>query len=281
MPPAVTACLRCDKLPHLWCPGCGNGIIIGALIRAIQKLGLAKDEVVVVTGIGCSARSAGYLDFNTVQTTHGRALAFALGIKITKPKLTVIVLTGDGDGCGIGGNHLIHCARRNINLTTVLFNNYIYGMTGGQYSPLTPPGKRATTAPYGTVEPTFDLCELVVAAGATYVARSTTYHVTSLSHHLEKAIAHEGFSFVEVLTACPVGFGRRNEWRTPVDMLRWQREVAVPIGQARKMDPAQREGKVVIGEFVNVRRPEYIAEYARMAARVAGSREENDHGAKT
>ncbi|MCE5196042.1 MAG: thiamine pyrophosphate-dependent enzyme, partial [Negativicutes bacterium] len=168
--------LREDKMPHIWCPGCGNGIVMQQVLRAIEELGLDVDKIVLVSGIGCSSRATGYLDFNTLHTTHGRALAFATGVKYANPELTVIVLTGDGDCTAIGGNHLIHACRRNIDLTTVVFNNSIYGMTSGQFSPMTPTGSYATTAPYGNIDRNFDLCKLGQAAGATYVARSTTYH---------------------------------------------------------------------------------------------------------
>ena len=171
---------RPGRLPHIWCPGCGNGIILGSIAKAIDKLGLDQDTTSIVSGIGCSSRSSGYLDFNTVHTAHGRALTFATGIKLAKPDLNVIVCTGDGDATAIGGNHFIHAARRNIDLTVILFNNNIYGMTGGQYSPMTPPNSKATTAPYGTIEPAFDIVGLAKGAGATFVARTTTYHVQQM-----------------------------------------------------------------------------------------------------
>src|SRR5665647_113581 len=173
--------LRTEKLPHIWCPGCGNGIVLGAMVRAFDKLGCDQNNTVIVSGIGCSSRAAGYMDFNTLHTTHGRALAFATGIKLARPEITVFVIMGDGDSSSIGGNHLIHAARRNIDLTAIVFNNSIYGMTGGQYSPLTPTGSRATTAPYSTIERPFDLPDLARAAGATYVARSTSYHAAMLT----------------------------------------------------------------------------------------------------
>ena len=158
---------RPGRLPHIWCPGCGNGVVTGTIVKAVAKLDLDKDKVAVISGIGCSSRASGYLDFNTVHSAHGRALPVATGVKLADPGLTVIVVTGDGDATAIGGNHLIHAARRNIDMTVVLYNNSIYGMTGGQYSPLTPTGSKATTAPYATIEQDFNVAELVKAAGAT------------------------------------------------------------------------------------------------------------------
>mgnify|MGYP000736299974 CR=1 FL=1 len=199
---------RPGRLPHLWCPGCGNGVVLSAMVEAIDRMGLTKDEVAVISGIGCSSRASGYVDFNTANTLHGRALPIASGLKMVRPEMTVVVVSGDGDCAAIGGNHLIHAARRNIDLTLVVFNNSIYGMTGGQYSPLTPAGSRATTAPYLTVEPTFDLLDLARAAGATFTALATTYHAPLLGKVIEQGIRHKGFSIIEAVTACPTNFGR-------------------------------------------------------------------------
>ena len=165
--------LRQTALPHIWCPGCGHGILLASILRAIDAQGLDQDKTVIVSGIGCSSRASGYMDFNTVHTAHGRALPFATGIKMANPELNVIVITGDGDATAIGGNHFIHAARRNIDLTTIIFDNNIYGMTGGQSSPLTPQSCRSTTAPFGHIERSFDIAKLSIAAGATYVARGT------------------------------------------------------------------------------------------------------------
>jgi 2-oxoglutarate ferredoxin oxidoreductase subunit beta len=253
--------LRLNKMPHIWCPGCGTGIVLGAIVRAIGSVGYNRDDVVVVTGIGCSARTNAIIDFNTFQTTHGRALSFATGLKLVRPELKIVVITGDGDGAGIGGNHLIHTARRNIDITTILVNNSIYGMTGGQYSPLTPRGCIATTAPYGTVEPSFDLCELVKGAGATYVARATAYHVTLLEQLVVKALKHHGFSFIEAISQCPIGFGRRNQQKTAVEMLNRQKEQAITVEAAAKAPPEALAGKFLIGEFVNRQAPEFTDVY--------------------
>lgn len=261
--------LRLNKLPHIWCPGCGDGTILGAIIRSVDKLGYDRDNVTMVTGIGCSARSNAIVDFNTFQTTHGRAIAFATGFKMAKPDMKVIVVTGDGDGAGIGGNHLIHAARRNIDLSVILINNSIYGMTGGQYSPLTPHGARGTTAPYGNVEQPFDTCELVKAAGATYVARGTVYHINLTEKLITKALEHKGFSFIEVVSQCPIGFGRRNKMGDPYDMLMWQKEHAVNVKAAENMSEEELKDKYIIGE-ISVRndRKEFSELYAEMKKNV-------------
>ena len=256
--------LRLDKMAHIWCPGCGHGIIMQSTIRAIHKLGLDPDKTVIVSGIGCSSRAPGYMDFNTLHTTHGRALPFATGVKLANPELKVIVLTGDGDATAIGGNHLIHAARRNIDITAICMNNSIYGMTSGQYSPMTPQGKLATTAPYGNVDRDFDLCKLVQAAGATYVARATAYHTFILIDLIGKAIGHKGFSFVEAISQCPTYYGRRNKEGDAVAMLNWQKEVAVNVRQAEKMTPEQLQGRIVIGELYKGEAPEYTEMYQQV-----------------
>lgn len=267
MQPELRKYFRLDRLPHIWCPGCGNGIVVGALVRAVHELNLDQNEVVVVSGIGCSSRASGYLDFQTVHTTHGRALAFATGIKLAKPHLHVLVLMGDGDAAAIGGNHLIHAARRNIDLTAVIFNNSIYGMTGGQVSPLTPQGKVATTAPYGVVERSFDLAALAQGAGATFVARGTAYHVVQLTDLIKKAIRHKGFSLVEAITQCPVVYGKQNKPSDPGKMLLWQKEHAVNQRLAGKMSPEELEGKFLTGILHQAEAPELAAEYAKLTAK--------------
>ncbi|KKM12158.1 2-oxoglutarate ferredoxin oxidoreductase subunit beta [Clostridiales bacterium PH28_bin88] len=256
--------LRMERLPHIWCPGCGNGIVLGSLVRAIHELGLDQDKTVIVSGIGCSSRASGYLDFNTLHTTHGRALAFATGVKLARPELNVFVLTGDGDATAIGGNHFIHAARRNIDLTVVVFNNNIYGMTGGQYSPLTPAGRRATTAPFGTIERNFDIAQLAQAAGATYVARSTTYHSAMLTNLMVAGVRNKGLSVIEAVTACPVQYGRRNKLGGGAEMILWQKEHAVTVKQAEKMSPEELDGKIVIGELHRSEAPEYTAMYEQL-----------------
>lgn len=259
--------LRQEHMPHMWCPGCGHGIVLGAVLRAIARLDLPKNDVCIVSGIGCASRAPGYLDFNTLHTTHGRAIAFATGIKVAKPDLHVIVLTGDGDATAIGGNHLIHAARRNMGLSVICFNNAIYGMTSGQYSPMTPSGMLATTAPYGNVERNFDICRLVTAAGANYVARATTAHPRQLSTYVEHAIQTPGFAFVEALEQCPTYFGRKNKMGGPVQMLEYLKKNSVTIAAAEKMEPDDLAGKIVIGEFYHGNAPEYTELYDKVIER--------------
>lgn len=261
---------RAEKLPHIWCPGCGNGIIMGAVVRALAQTGVDQKKTVIVSGIGCSSRAPGYMKFDTLHTTHGRALAYATGVKLARPELKVVVLTGDGDCAAIGGNHLVHAARRNIDLTVVVFNNDIYGMTGGQYSPLTPRGSYATTAPYGTVDRNFDLCKLVQAAGGTYVARGTTYHTRLLIDLIKSGLEHKGFSFIEVVSQCPMYYGRKNKLPSAVAMLEWQKEHAVPVQAAAKLSPEQLAGRFVIGELYHEDAPEYGEVYAQVVARARG-----------
>lgn len=263
---------RPNRLPHLWCPGCGNGVVLGALLKAIDAENLAKDDVAIISGIGCSSRASGYVDFNTANTLHGRALPISTGLKMARPDLHVITLSGDGDCSAIGGNHLIHAARRNIGLTLVVFNNSIYGMTGGQYSPLTPMGSKATTAPYLTIEPSFDILDLARAAGATFTARATTYHVPILVDVLRKGIRHEGFSIIEVVTGCPTNFGRQNRLGAPAKMMEWQKDHGVMKTAWDKMDEAAREGKFPIGvlsERTDLK--EYTKAYDEVIARAQAS----------
>ncbi|MCL2498611.1 MAG: 2-oxoacid:ferredoxin oxidoreductase subunit beta [Symbiobacteriaceae bacterium] len=259
-------------MPHIWCPGCGNGIITQALLKAIDQLQLDPQKIVVVSGIGCSSRAPGYLDFNTLHTTHGRALAFATGVKHGNPDLTVIALTGDGDCAAIGGNHLIHACRRNIDITTVVFNNNVYGMTSGQFSPLTPVGSYATTAPYGNIDRSFDLCQLSQAAGASFVARSTTYHANHLKDMIVSALQNKGFSLVEAMTHCPTYFGRRNRIGGPVEMLKQQQEQGVTVQAAARMTPEELTGKYLIGELHNQPLPEFCEQYQQVIAKAGGAR---------
>jgi 2-oxoglutarate ferredoxin oxidoreductase subunit beta len=251
-------------MPHIWCPGCGHGIVMNNLIRAIDELGLKKNDIVMVTGIGCSARISGYLDFHTLHTLHGRALAFATGVKLARPELTLLVPMGDGDALAIGGNHFIHAARRNIDMTAIIMNNSVYGMTGGQFSPLSGVGRMATTAPFGNIYEAFDIAELAKGAGASFVARTTTYHVTTMKELFMKAILHKGFSVVEVLSQCPTYFGRKNRMGSAVDMLNHYKTSTTPVGSGKKeKDPTLIER----GIFVQQERPEYCAEYEKIVER--------------
>jgi 2-oxoglutarate ferredoxin oxidoreductase subunit beta len=266
--PLIYKYLRHDKkFPHVWCGGCGIGILLGSLIRAIDHLEYDKDEVVLVSGIGCSGRLPVYVDFNTLHTTHGRALTFATGVKLAKPELKVIVIMGDGDATAIGGNHFIHAARRNVELTAIIVNNSIYGMTGGQYSPTTPYGQRATTAAYGSVEHSFNIAQLAVCAGAVFAARGTVFHVRQLDGLIEKALLKNGFSIVEVISQCHTHYGRLNKLGNQIDMMRWQRDNAVPVEKARKMSPEEMEGKFEVGILVDREAPSYLEEYNKVRQR--------------
>lgn len=259
---------RMDKLPHIWCAGCTHGTSMNAVVRAIDKLGYNQDEVCIVSGIGCSSRATGYMDFNTLHTTHGRALAFATGIKMANPKLKVIVITGDGDATAIGGNHFIHACRRNIDITTIVFNNNIYGMTGGQYSPTTPTSSLGTTAPYGNIDPVFNICNVAAAAGATYVARGTAYHTHALINSIVKGLENKGFSVIEAVSDCPTYFGRRNKIGDAVEMMKRLKELSVNVKAAEKLPPEKLEGKIIIGEIKNETRPEYTDEYQNLIDRL-------------
>jgi len=260
---AVQKLIRDRFFPHIWCPGCGHGIILNALLHAVDELGLDPSSIVMVSGIGCSARMSGYVDFHSMHTLHGRALAFATGVKLTRPELKVFVPMGDGDGLAIGGNHFIHSARRNIDMTAILLNNRIYGMTGGQFSPLSGQGIRATTAPYKNIDPEFDTVKLAIGAGASFVARSTTFHVKELAAILKKAIQHKGFSLVEVLSQCPTYFGRRNKMGDAVEMMQWFRDNTAKIG-SKKLETNPHF--LPRGIFTEADAPEYCAAYARMSA---------------
>jgi len=243
---------------------------MSGLVRAIERLELDKNEIVVVSGIGCSSRMSGYLDFHTMHTIHGRAIAFATGVKMGRPDLKVIVPMGDGDALAIGGNHLIHAARRNLDLTAIIMNNRIYGMTGGQFSPMTPFGEKGTTAPLGNIDHAFDIVELAKGAGASFVARTTTYHVQEMPRLFAKAIQHRGFSVVEVMSQCPTYYGRKNKLGSAVDMLEGFRDATAPVGSKKALEnPALMER----GIFVEEERPEYSGEYSALIETCRGVNE--------
>jgi 2-oxoglutarate ferredoxin oxidoreductase subunit beta len=263
--------LRPGKLPHIWCPGCGHGIVMKGLIRAMDTCGLEKNNTAIVSGIGCASRLPGYVDFNTLHTAHGRAAAFATGIKMAKPEMDVLVVGGDGDGVAIGGNHFIHACRRNIDMTYVLLNNYIYGMTGGQFSPCTPVGAKASTTPYGNPDPTFDIPKLAIGAGATFVARTTAFHATQIDKLIAAGIRHKGMAVIEVLDDCPTAYGRRNKFRSVVDMMKRLKEIAVPVKAAAHMTPEQLEGKVLTGILHQEERAEYCEQYQQVIASAQGA----------
>lgn len=267
----VNDTFRQNRLPHIWCPGCGHGILMRDVAQAIENLGLEKDKVVIVSGIGCSSRAAGYMDFNTLHTAHGRAIAFATGIKLANPELEVIVITGDGDASAIGGNHLIHACRRNINLTVVVFNNNIYGMTGGQYSPTTPTGEFGTTAPYGNIDNDFDIPKLAEAAGATFTARGTAYHAQQTVKLIEEGIKNKGFSLIEGVSVCPTYYGRKNKKGDVVKMMTWQKDNTVDVKKAAAMSPSELEGKIVMGVLHSETKEEYTDRYLKIIEKLGGA----------
>jgi len=269
--------LRLDMMPHILCPGCGHGIVLKAILRAIHRLGLRREEVVFVSGIGCSSRIVGYIDFCTLHTTHGRPLTFATGLKLARPDLRVIVITGDGDGLAIGGNHLIHAARRNIGITCLLLNNAIYGMTGGQGAPTTPEGALSKTNPDGTVEPSFDACKLALGAGASFVGRGFTATPLELDDLIARAVEHKGFSFVEIFSDCPEYFGRYNSLGRGPEMLHAQRaqmdSVSDPLAEKQfvcglETSPSMHllQTSLASGVLHQEARPEFAEQLAARAA---------------
>ncbi|MFC2131493.1 thiamine pyrophosphate-dependent enzyme [Bacteroidota bacterium] len=251
--------LRQEILPTAFCAGCGCGTILNLFCNVIDDMQINPNDIIAVTGIGCSSWiPSPYLAVDTLHTTHGRAIAFATGVKVMKPEKKVIVIAGDGDLSGIGGNHLIHAARRNIDLTVFLVNNYIYGMTGGQVSPTTPYSTNTTTTPYGNIETPFKVAELVAAAGAALVSRWTTYHIFKLKKAMEEAIKKKGFSFVEIISQCPTSYGRRVGQREGIDQLREFKKSSVSIKNAGKYSEEELDNKIVIGKFVERSRSEFV-----------------------
>ena len=249
--------LRKERMPHIWCEGCGNGIILNCFVRALDELNIDLNNVVVVSGIGCIGRISGYTNTDSFHTTHGRPIAFATGVKLAKPKLKVVVISGDGDLFAIGGNHFIHAARRNVDITVICANNFIYGMTGGQYGPTTPLEAWTTTTPYGNIEHAFNLVHLAAASGAVYVSRWTALHVRRLKESIKKALQKEGFSFIEAVSQCPEIYGRYNKMKTAISMMKWFKEAS----EVRNFsDPAKAEisaNKIILGEFVDIEKPSY------------------------
>jgi 2-oxoglutarate ferredoxin oxidoreductase subunit beta len=254
------------KFPGVWCAGCGIGIVMGSLIRAIDELGLDKNNVAVISGIGCTGRMPVYLDFNTMHTTHGRALAFATGLKVARPEMTVIAMMGDGDALAIGGNHFIHAARRNIGITAIVVNNQIYGMTGGQASPTTPTGMLATTTPYGNLDQPFPITDLAIAGGAAFVARSTVYHVTELDRLITRGIQTKGFSVIEAVSYCHTTYGRINRLGSAVAMMRTIRERSVTQAAYERKPVEERDPQAIVrGIFHDeTDKPEYSALYQQL-----------------
>jgi 2-oxoglutarate ferredoxin oxidoreductase subunit beta len=255
-----------------FCPGCGDGIVVQSILRAIDGLGMTMDDFVFVSGIGCAAWiPSPFFNADILHTTHGRPIAFAFGVKMGLPEKKVMVVSGDGDLVAIGGNHLIQNARRNIEMTVLCINNGIYGMTGGQAAPTTPLGVKTTTTPYGTVENSFaDISALVIAAGATFVARWTAAHPRQLTQSIKKAIQKKGFSFIEVFSQCPVQFGRKTGLGSAVQMMEDYKKRAITLKEAEKLSPEELKGRVVVGELLDIEKPQMLEEVKRMKNKAAG-----------
>jgi len=259
--------VREEIMPHRFCSGCGCGTVLNAFTNAVEGIDLDPVKMVCVSGIGCSSWiPSPYFKSDTLHTTHGRPIAFATGVKVMRPDLTVVVIAGDGDVAGIGGNHLIHAARRNIDLSVFMVNNMIYGMTGGQVAPTTPSGVVTTTTPHRNVEPPFRVADLVVAAGASYVARWTTYNVFPLMESMQNAMTRKGFSFIEIISQCPENYGRRIGLRTAIDFLNMFKEKSIRVEKARGMSPDELKDRIVIGKLCDEQRPEYVTELHKVTA---------------
>lgn len=262
--------LRVNLMPHFMCPGCGHGIALRALLWAVHELGIDKNKLAVVSGIGCSGRVGAYIDANTFHTTHGRPLAFATGLKLARPDLTVIVITGDGDCLAIGGNHLIHSCRRNLDITCLMLNNEVYGMTGGQVSPTTAASRVTLTTPGGNAEPVFDSCKLAEAAGASFVGREVTLQVPALKNLIKTAIEHPGFSFVEVISDCTEIYGRKNDLGESPEMILSQKGDMRPEAFGNVADQPFRPNRMVTGVIARHDRPEYGEVYRKLTAAQRG-----------
>jgi 2-oxoglutarate ferredoxin oxidoreductase subunit beta len=264
--------IRGKRLPHMFCQGCGCGQIMNALLFAIDELKLDTSQMVAIGGVGCSSRIPAYLDMYAIHGIHGRTLAYATGVKLSKPELKVVVLTGDGDCGSIGGNHLIHAARRNLDVLVIMANNGVYAMTGGQAAPTTATGIYTTTTPYGNMEPAFDLCKLVETAGGTYVARWTTAHPAALIRAIKQGLTHRGFSFIEVFSQCPTIYGRHSLGiADPIENLEYLRKNSVTRDQAAKMSKDELLGKIVVGKFVDMQLPTLEDLYQKMEAEAASA----------
>jgi len=255
-----------EMWPSIFCQGCGIGTVLNCSLRAIDKVGLNIDETVFVSGIGCSSRLPGYINADGLHTTHGRAISFATGVKLANPALNVIVFTGDGDLAGIGGNHFIHAARRNVDITVICVNNFIYGMTGAQVSPTTPIHDYSATSPHGNIESPFDLSALAIGAGAPYVAKWTTAYPHETIMSVKKGIEKKGFSFIEILAPCPVGYGRWNKMKDGKDIILWLKRNTIGNKRYSRLSEEEQQQceKIIIGELMDKEKPEFTAEWAKL-----------------
>jgi 2-oxoglutarate ferredoxin oxidoreductase subunit beta len=271
--PAIAPMLRMERLPHVWCPMCGIGTIVKAYATALQRTGVDLDKVSVVSGIGCSGRAAGYLKLDGFHTTHGRAIPFATGLKLARPELLVTVISGDGDLAGIGGNHFIHAARRNLDLLVILINNFTYGMTGGQNAPTTPLDAKSSTMPFGNFERPFNLPQLAASCGAAYVARWTALQIRQLTWTIEEALARKGFRFIEVIAPCPTLYARLNKLGTGLDQMRFYHDnVEIRHGANLADVDIEFQKTIICGKFVDLDKPTYTELMERHYQKVLGER---------
>lgn len=251
--------LREDRLPHIWCPTCGIGTCVNAFVEAVRGSGIPEERFAIVSGIGCTGRVAGYLKLDSFHTTHGRAIPFATGLHLANPELKVVVFSGDGDLVAIGGNHLIHAARRNLDLTVICVNNFIYGMTGGQLAPTTPAGARTTTTPHGNTETPFNVPHLVASCGASYVARWTALHVRRLTQAMIEAMQKRGFAFIEVIAPCSTLYARKNRLGTGYDLMKFYHDQCeVRHGADTTQLDIGFQSKIAVGKFVDLEKPTYL-----------------------
>jgi len=263
--------LRMDRMPHIWCPGCGIGSEVNSFAEAVKRSGIDTKKLVVVSGIGCTGRVAGYVNFDSIHTTHGRAIPVATGVKLANPELTVVVFSGEGDLSGIGGNHLIHAARRNMDIVVICNNNFTYGMTGGQVTPTTPGSASASTTPYGNYEYPFSLPFLMDAAGATYIARWTSMHSRNVTQSMEEALLRKGFSFIEIISPCPTLYLRRNRLGDGVDQLQnYQDNSILKHGCDTRETAVDFQGKIVVGKFVEKSKPTYLEASDKCSIKLVG-----------
>jgi 2-oxoglutarate/2-oxoacid ferredoxin oxidoreductase subunit beta len=265
--------IRTDRMPHIWCPGCGIGTTVNCFARALEKTKTDLQKLAIVSGIGCTGRVAGYANLDSFHTTHGRAIPFATGLKLANPELQVVVYSGDGDLFAIGGNHFIHAARRNMDIKVICVNNMIYAMTGGQTAPTTPGTAITSTAPYGVSEPTFNLAQLAEAAGASYVARWTTFHVVQLARSFEEILKRKGFCFVEIVTPCPTLYQRRNKMGDGLDTMKYYKAASklrngAPTGEVG----LTKDGEIPVGKFVDRERPDYLEVLRAQMTQTLGDR---------
>lgn len=269
----IDSLLRMDRIPHIWCPGCGIGTTVNCFAEALKTSGLDLKKVSIVSGIGCTGRVAGYLNLDSFHTTHGRAIPFATGLKLGNPNLKVVVYSGDGDLISIGGNHFIHAARRNMDMTVICVNNFTYAMTGGQVAPTTPQSAIVTTAPYGNFEETFNLPFLAESCGAVYVARWTAYHVRHLQKSIKEALLKKGFSFIEILTPCPTLYSRRNRLGDGLDQMIYYKENSEIRNNAdTRTVGINFQGKIIIGKFIDRERPTYLEAMNEQLSKKLGSK---------